>query len=399
MSKYKIDASKGKKSAALLALSSAAMLLPALSNNALADAPPENIELAYRYSNYQEEATDAAKTFGPNSSGLSSSVDRYNIEINQFRLLLPVGDKYSLAVDLQTEALSGASPWFTGSADGKTKLVMSGASIKEDREDIAANFRFYASEGNAGISLSRSNENDYVSNAFSLDGSYNINEKHTTLSAGLSFSDDTIEPTQGLIPVEIIKESKNSTSLFVGVGQVINKNAILQAGLSYTRLSGYLTDPYKYRDQRPGDRQQWAWSLGYRQYISSADAALQADYRFYNDDWGINSHTLSLAWYQNVKEYLKIIPYARYYTQQEADFFSNNARLNDAYFADDFRLSTYGAFTTGLRVEADYKSWTFIVSGEFYDSDSRYGISNSNEESPGLVSYGRYTFGVNYTFK
>src|SRR3990167_4009922 len=150
-----------KKSAALLALSSAALLLPALSQKSLADTPPENIKLGYRFSNYQEEPTDAAKTFGPiNNGNASASVDRYDIDINQFRLIIPVMDQYSVTLDLQAETLSGASPWFTGEVGGQTKLVMSGASIRENRDDIGVSFRYYASEGNAGVTLSHSSEND-----------------------------------------------------------------------------------------------------------------------------------------------------------------------------------------------------------------------------------------------
>ena len=389
-----------KKSNTLLALSSAALLLPAISQNSQADTPPENIKLGYRISNYQEDDTPADKTFGPiNNINTSAALERYDIDVNQFRLIVPFMDQYSLAVDLQTETLSGASPWFTGEIGGQAKLVMSGASIREDRDDISVNFRYYASEGNTGVTLSRSSENDYESSAISLDGSYNINNKHTTLSGGISFSDDELKPTQGLIPVKVVEENKDSTSLYFGFGQVVNKYSVIQTGLSYTKLSGYLTDPYKYRDQRPEERNQWAWTLGYRQFIPSGDAALHADYRFYHDNWGINSHTIDLAWYQNITRSLKLIPSVRYYSQQEASFFSNNAKLTEKYYADDFRLSTYGAVTAGLRLESSYKNWTFVMSGERYKSDGHLGTFSFNEESPGLVSFTRITLGVDYEFR
>ena len=385
------------KSEALLALTAAALMLPALSQEASADTPPENIKLGYRFSSYGEDATDAAKTFG-SINNASASSERYDIDVNQFSLLMPLAVKYSLAVDVQTESLSGASPWFTGEANGQAKLVMSGASIKEDRQDIGANLRYYASEGNAGITLSRSSENDYESFAIGFDGSYNINDKHTTFNGGVSFSDDELEPTQGLIPAKVTKEDKDSASLFLGLGQVINKNTVIQTGLSFTRLSGYLTDPYKNRDQRPDKRNQSAWSFGIRHYLPSADAALHGDYRFYHDDWGINSHTFDFAWYQNVKSYFQVIAYGRYYSQQEARFFSNNAQLSEQYFADDFRLSSYSAVTVGLRLETSYQNWRIIVAGERYNSGGHYSIYSVDERSPGLVSFDRFTVGVDYEF-
>lgn len=380
------------KSNALLALTSAALMLPGISEKSHADTPPENIKVGYRFSNYQEDVTDANKTFGP-------SADRYDIDINQFRLLVPFMDQYSLTLDLQTETLSGASPWFTGEVGGQAKLVMSGASIKEERDDVGVSFRYYASEGSGGVTFSQSSENDYESSAVSIDGSYDINNRHTTLSAGVSFSDDQLKPTQGLIPAKIAEEDKNSMSLFLGFGQIINKYSVMQAGLSYTQLSGYLTDPYKFRDSRPDEKNQWTLTFGYRKFIHEEDSAIHANYRFYHDDWGINSHTFELAWYQNITAGFKLIPRIRYYTQQEADFFSNNVQLSDKYFADDFRLSTYGAVTAGMRMESSYKNWTFIVSGERYNSDAHFGIYSYDEESPGLVSFNRYTFGVDYEFK
>ena len=44
------------------------------------------------------------------------------------------------------------------------------------------------------------------------------------------------------------------------------------------------------------------------------------DYRYFDDDWGISAHTLDFAWHQNVGERSALIPFLRYYTQDQADF-------------------------------------------------------------------------------
>ncbi|MBV1882980.1 MAG: DUF3570 domain-containing protein [Pseudomonadales bacterium] len=399
------DSSESKScnsSTALAALSAAALLLPAFSNTATADTAPENISLGYRASIYQEDSTDSSNIFSVGSTP-SRSAERYDISVQQFHLLMPIGNQYSASIDLQTETLSGASPYFTTEDNGSPQLIMSGASINESRNDVAVTARHYNDRGNAGVSLSHSSENDYKSVAIAIDGARNMNKKHLTLSGGVSYSSDTLTPTQGRIETKILEGEKNSSSLFFGLSQIINKNFIVQSGLSFTALSGYLTDPYKFHDQRPSSKSQWTWTLGSRTYISHFDGAVHADFRYYSDSWGVNSHTLDLSWHQEVKEKYFVSPYLRYYSQEKANFFTHSADLNESYYADDFRLSSYDAVTIGLRLEKVVASWGFILSGERYVSDGDSDNTNTNnsndKEAPGLISFYRVTMGVDYEFK
>lgn len=120
----------------LLALSSSALLLPAY-QPVKADAPPTDGTVGIRYSSYQEDDILASKS-------LSGSSERYDIDIAQFHLLAPVGDDWSVALDVQYEDMSGASPWYVGmGVDGSAKVVMSGASIKDTRTDISVTTRYY----------------------------------------------------------------------------------------------------------------------------------------------------------------------------------------------------------------------------------------------------------------
>lgn len=371
------------KSCLLLALTSSAAMLPPY-QVADASTSPEKSKFGYRYSNYQEDNTKNNKTFG-------GAASRYDIKIHQFQLLKPLSDEYVLTVDVQTESLSGASPWFTElNSSGEAQLVMSGASIDENRTDVIASLRRYTAFGELGVSVGNSNENDYKSNSFSFDGVYELDNKHTTLNAGLSFSNDKLSPTQGVIPAKVVSETKDTQSLFFGVGQVINKLMVAQFGLSYTQHSGYLTDPYKKNDLRPDKRSMLALSAGARYYFTQFDAALHADYRYYDDDWGVTSHTITASWHHPITDDLEVIPSIRYYSQQSADFFSNVADLTQTYYADDFRLSTYSAIDTGIKVKQSFGDWGWSFAINYYQSQTD---SNS---APGLVNFFRYTIGVDY---
>jgi hypothetical protein len=375
----------------LLALTSSALLLPAY-QGVRADAAPEFIELGMRYSKYEEDNTQGSKTFGGSSK-------RYDIDAAQFHLLAPVADNWAVGVDVQWEDMSGASPWFVGaSLDGSPKVIMSGASIEDTRTEVSVTTRYYYDRGNAGFNYVRSDEDDYDSNAIALDGSFNSADGMTTYSGAVSTSRDDIEPTQGSVPTNTLKSDKDISSAWIGVSRIVSKNAIVRFGLAYTYREGFLTDPYKKNDKRPDERNEWAVSAGYRQYFFWPDGALHADYRYFDDDWGVASHTLNLAWYQNLWRDTQLIPFVRYYSQGEANFFANIADTDKRYYADDYRLSSFGAVTLGLRVRQQIGNWAISAVGERYETDESWGVY-SGAESPALVNYWRYSFGLDYVFR
>jgi hypothetical protein len=376
----------------LLALTSSALVLPAY-QGANADAPPEFTEIGVRYSKYEEDDILGSDTL----SGQQS--ERYEIDVAQFHLLAPVSDDWSVALDVQWEDMSGASPWFVGlTADGNPGVVMSGASIEDTRTDVSVTTRYYYDRGNAGFNYTHSDEDDYESDAIALDASFNSADGLTTYAAAISASFDDIEPTQGVVPTKVEEEDKDIRSAWIGVTRIVSKRAIVRFGLSYTYRDGFLTDPYKLFDSRPDEREEWTVSTGYRHFFVGANAALHADYRYFDDDWGIASHTLDLAWHQNLGADTRLIPFFRYYSQDEADFFSNSVDFTDKYYADDYRLSAFGSMSGGLRLRHERGNWAVNLAGERYIAREDWGLS-SGDESPGLVKFWRYSIGLDYTFR
>jgi len=379
------------RNSTLLVLTSSALLLPAY-QGALADAQPEFTEMGVRYSKYDEDDILGSKAFGGGG-------ERYDIDIAQFHLLAPVADDWSFALDVGWEDMSGASPWFVGeSANGDPKVIMSGASIEDTRTEVSGTTRYYFDRGNAGFNVAYSDEDDYKSKAIGLDGAFNSTDGMTTYSAAVSTSDDDIDPTQGSVPTNTLGAGKDVHSAWVGVTRIVSKRALLRFGLSYTYRDGFLTDPYKYKDQRPDERKEWTLSTGYRHFFEQQNAALHVDYRYFDDDWDVASHTIDVAWHQNLGQDLELTPFVRYYSQHEAEFFNNIANTDDRYFADDYRLSAFGAFSYGLRVSRDFGNWSVNADAERYKTDESWGVYNG-DESPGLVDFWRYGIGLDYIFK
>ena len=360
-----------KPASPVAALTAAAMSLPAFGVS-----PPVETSLSMGLSNYREADVPQHLLVGGDNR-------RYDIDIRQFRLLTPVGRSWSVGLDLSRETMSGASPWGTVmGADGEPALVMSGATIEDSRTEVSVSAARYGENASAGLTLTRSKEDDYEARAISLAGEWTDERALTTWSAGLSYSSDDVEPTDAAAYGRVGKEKRRSRSATVGVSRVIDRSSAVQTGLSLSEHSGYLADPYKLRDVRPGARREWAVAARYRRFLDRPNAALHADYRYFTDDWGIDSHTLHASWYQNVGRVVQIVPNARYYTQSEAEFYrsvDDFALPADADQSSDFRLSAYGAMTFGLKGVIRQPGWSVTISADRYIGGEKYGLWSGTE--------------------
>src|SRR5690606_16650467 len=107
----------------------------------------------------------------------------------------------------------------------------------------------------AGIGFST--EYDYTHLGANLGLSRDFNKRNTTLSVGLAYSQDDIDPVGGApIPLsqmldvgdnsnKLGTDSKNVLDLLVGITQVLNRTPVMRINYSYRNASGYLNDPYK----------------------------------------------------------------------------------------------------------------------------------------------------------
>ena len=366
-----------KQPSPLLALTAAALALPVF-----AATQPAETTLSIGFANYQEAQIPQSLIVGGDSR-------RYDVDIRQFRLLTPVGRQWSVGIDLSQETMSGASPWGTVmDADGEPALVMSGATIRDSRTEMSVSATRYGEDHSITLGVTQSKENDYFAIAPSLSGEWAFNDDLTTVSLDLSYSSDTIEPTDAEVFGRVLREKRRSRSVSMGISQVLNRTAAVYAGLSATAHAGYLSDPYKLRDVRPEERLEWVLSLRYRQFLRGPDAAWHLDYRYFDDDWGIASHTLHASWYQNVGAGFQVVPNLRYYSQSAADFYRSSDDFGvplDVEQSSDFRLSAYGAFTFGLKGIMKQPKWTLTISADHYISAEKYGLWDGVEHPARLA--------------
>jgi len=381
---------KSHNNSALAALTASALALPAFQS--LASTAPVDTTISYRYSSYMED--DAKKV-------AIGSKERYNIDIQQFRIVAPVGSHVSVSFDALSETMTGASPQGTqAGADGSPELVMSGASITEDRDDNTASATYYGETMSTGLTIGQSTENDYEANYFGVDWEMEFNQKNSALQVSYSQSDDTITPTDAVLFNRIQSASKKTSGLNVGLSQVLSKKSLIQFGLGISEDTGYLSDPYKIDDARPTNRTRYTAIMRYRHFVKDSNAALHLDYRYYSDDWDVNSHTFKLAWNKNISNHIQLIPSFRYYSQTEANFYEpyKVAANTNPYYSSDYRLSPYGAITLGLQLIHRFKHFSYTAKIERYESSGKYSLSKVAVENPGLVNYTLLTVGFDVIF-
>lgn len=387
----------------LAALAGAALAIPGLSLPSQAAEVLTETVVQYQASAYREQDLDKDKLSG-------GSAKRYDIDSHQLRVATPLNDSTDLAIDLTYETMSGASPWFILPGQKGPVQVMSGASIEEQRKDLQATVnRLLGERASVSVKAGASEENDYFAVNAGLEGLYEFDDGLLSLTAGVGYSDDELEPTDGdILPDRVDEASKDATTAFVGLSRILSPQTVVQGSLSVAVQRGYLSDPYKkvwqddisntVADQRPERREEWVGQLRLRHFVPDWKGALHVDYRYFDDDWDIRSHTVDLAWYQNLPGGWMLTPSLRYYSQTQAFFYAPyffSARA-DGMASSDYRLSPYGAWSLRLRAAKQWGQLGLHAEWEGYEASADYALDDVELENPSLVSFQLLSLGLTW---
>ena len=311
----------------------------------------------------------------------------------------------SAAVDI----ISGASPQLVSNAGGKPVQVITGASVDDRRTTGDVKLTKRIGELSLSGSFAYSDEEDYRSKAFGLEGRYDLNQRNTTLVAGYGQSKDRV----GSSDDPTLDEPRDTKEYLVGVTQVLSPTALVSSTLVRARGKGWYNDPYKLTftffpsgapvlapDVRPDHRNTFVWLTRFRAHYPSARGTLQADYRYFSDDWGIRAHTLEVAWSQALNERWTLRPALRYYTQDAADFYSPTVtRPPPAVHSSDQRLASFGGLSPSLRAILRFDDKTTFEATAGYVQNSRqfhFGGAGSDAFETLRAYYG--LLGITYAF-
>ena len=202
------------------------------------------------------------------------------------------------------------------------------------------------------LTLSYSDETDYLSLGASLQDAVDFNKKNTTFIFGGAYTDDTLSPANGQPD-----GSKRTVDVILGATQVLTPTTLLTVNLVAGEVSGLLTDPYKVvelngaivPEKRPDSKSRVIGYVDLNQFITPLNGSLDLGFREYSDDFGIRAETVTLAWFQKLGPQFILSPRARYYTQTAADFYDVTFSGSPQFYSSDYRVSALTAVGYGLK--------------------------------------------------
>jgi hypothetical protein len=256
------------------------------------------------------------------------------------------------------------------SASGTTSTVAAGTVPTTSFHD-----KRYAFDGNARLPLTRllastlaahiSTEKDYSSFGGSATFALDADQRRLTISAGASYDHDGVPSAVRRSAHRRLGTDGSGSPAHVAGGcsgsRVISPLAPDALGHAH-REDGYLTEPYKVvstidpprlatgqlTELRPGSRLRndvLATSVS-----AIGDDVLHLSYRYYWDDWSLESHTADLKYRHDLNERTWLQPHLRWYRQNPASFYTTGLVAGaplPAFASSDYRLGPLRTMTVG----------------------------------------------------
>jgi hypothetical protein len=321
---------------------------------------------------------------------------RVKVEASYAKATVDLNAEWAFAFTGLVDTITGASP--TGMpAEAPGEKLPVAELPGEDRISGVANLTWQRGGSGVLLEASYSDEPDYIARGWAVQFTQDVNDRLTTLRAGVAGLNDTVISS----PVGTDRES---IDYLVGVTQVIDANTTLTFNIGMGQNRGYLGDPYKvvprtqvtvipmpvgppitveqivaYEENRPGRRHKFVAYLEGQRYFERANGSVELSGRYFRDNWSVDSVTLEAAWFQKIGERLVLQPLYRYYKQSAADFYLTSLDQIDytpetlrpsgsvPYYSADYRLSRLEAHTAGLKlVWIASERMTFDVAYERY---------------------------------
>lgn len=360
-----VGATEQSLSARFLALGAC---LGLLGTTAEANAPPERAEVQFKAWDYQER---------------QPGTDRVNVRAATASLSAPVGERASLFITHTIDSISGASPAY------HTQLL---TPLKDFRRAWSVAGTGYTDNTSLTVSAATSDENDYHSKAGGVTGVWNSRDRNTAVTAGWGISSDVIRPVFGGF-----EDRKLVRDALLGVSHVVTPRDLVQATLSHTWGYGYFTDPYKLLDERPRSRHISRILLRWNHHLAGTDQSLRMSYRYSTDSWSLKTHTASVEWVAPLRNGWVVTPSLRAYSQSRVRFYlpvdpavspaPPFPPIDAQHFSADQRLSAFGAYTLGLRVDKTLnRDWSVDAKVEQYAQRAAWSVAGGGDR--GLAPFG-----------
>jgi hypothetical protein len=254
-------------------------------------------------------------------------------------------------------------------------VITTASPYTEEREQMSLGMDYLRGNTTMSVSVTNSEESDFTAKSYSFSVSQDMFGDLTTLTLAYSLGDDEVRRSDD---DTFIREADRQF-YSIGLTQIITRNLIMGLNIETITDEGFLNNPYRsvrYADQTnpigysyepelyPNTRTSTAVGIRARYYLPYR-AAIQGEYRFFTDTWGILSHTGAISYTHPIGPFTVTGKY-RFYTQDQADFYSDLFPRSEAtnFRARDKELSQFVSQTFRLKASYElFSDWSFIEKG------------------------------------
>lgn len=359
----------------------------------------ETTEVDLLSSYYGQDGNNAAVSGGLGTEELTDATGTIIVSI-------PLNDDDVLTIDGGVSAYTSASSSnvdpFDTTQGADPFVASSGASGSDLWSNFNVNYSHSSDDRNRiwTAKASVANEYDYFSVGFGGSYNYLFNEKNTELGIKANVYLDqwkaiypielrpfaeggegmnnflfliyAIEGNANYNPnfTEFDNESRNSYSVGFNFSQILSRKLQTSVVLDLVSQNGLLSTPFQrvyFTDKQdsfiedfqladdierlPDSRFKIAAGARLNYYVNEF-VVLRSFYRYYTDNWGINSHTASLEVPIKLGSKFTVYPSYRFYQQTAADYFAPYEMnlSTDEFYTSDYDLSDYTANQFGIGV-------------------------------------------------
>jgi hypothetical protein len=322
------------------------------------------------------------------------------------------GTDMHLKVEGVIDAIAGATPNGQPAPAGSDQVVL--AQLHDRRKAWNADFSRQFPAVKVDLGLANSRESDYTSTGWSVNTLTDFNRKNTTLLAGVAGTSDRVK-----VYYQTPWARKRGRDAILGVTQLLDPLTSATFNLTWGEASGFLSDQYKlvqkniqvgpgiflpftFGENRPDHRTHLIALAALNHAFTAVQGAVEASYRFFHDNYGIDAHTLELHWEQHLGKTVILQPELRLYGQSAAEFYyyrldatpiiptGGVPRTQGPFYSSDYRLSDMSTTFYGLKVIwTPSTRWQLDAALEQYDMRGRDGVTpQSAYPRAAIVTFG-----------
>ncbi|MBK6498302.1 MAG: DUF3570 domain-containing protein [Saprospiraceae bacterium] len=312
---------------------------------------------------YHQEGNHSAITGGIGTEKLSDFANVIDLKLNKYN---GQGKKFTYGAEIGVD-------YYTSASSDKIDTKVSSASSSDVRFYPSVNYSVDNEKTGVviGGNIAFSKEYDYTS----IGGGANFTKKskneNTEFSAKANIFLDTYSqivpsefranlPSRQQKKGEIGNAARNSFDLSLTLSQVLSKRFQMALTMDIAYQSGLLSTPFHrvyfddqslLRETLPGTRLKLP--IGVRaNYFIGERFIIRSFYRFYQDDWGMSSHTAHIELPVKVSSFFSVSPFYRYYKQSKIDYFApyQEHKVGAEFFSSDYDLSGFDSRFYGIGV-------------------------------------------------